>query len=111
MFHRTLSALAAAALTVGAFAFTAPAQAAAADDSVTIALDGLNPADPADADRIARRIRNAARGLCGSQLIQPTRLMQHAAACEKAVVAEARTAVETAAARQGGPFRLTLRSN
>lgn len=111
MFHRMLSALAAAVLTVGVFAFTAPAQAAAADDDVTITLDGLNPADPADSERIARRIRNAARGACGAQRLQPVRMMQLAVACERAIVAEARTAVETAAARQSGPFRLALRSN
>jgi UrcA family protein len=109
--YRTLSALAAAALTVGAFALTAPAHAASADEGVTISLDGLDPADPADAGRIDRRIRNAARDLCGSQQLQPVRFMQQAAACEKAAVAEARTAVELAASRQGGPFRLTLRSN
>ena len=109
--YRTFSALAAAALTIGAFALTAPAHAAPADDGVTITLDGLNPADPADAERIARRIRNAARDLCGSQAIQPVNMMQKAAACEKAAVADAQTAVELAASRQGGPFRLTLRSN
>ena len=109
--YRTFSALAAVAITVGAFALTAPAQAAPADEGVTITLDGLNPADPADSARIERRIRNAARDLCGSQMIQPVGLMSKAAACEKAAVAEAQTAVELAAARQGGPFRLTLRSN
>lgn len=111
MFHRTLSALAAAALTVGVFAFTSPAQAAPAEDSVVVSLEGLNPGDSADADRIDRRIRSAARGLCGSDLIQPVRMMQRAAACEKAAVADAQSAVELAAARQGGPFRLTLRSH
>ena len=111
MFHRTLSAVAAAALTVGVFALTAPAHAAPADEGVTISLDGLNPGDPADSARIERRIRSAARDLCGSRSIQPLRLMQQAADCEKAAVAEARNAVEIAAARQGGPFRLTLRSN
>ena len=109
--HRTLSALALLALTTGTLALAAPAQAAPAEDSVTVSLDGLNPADPADFGRIERRIRNAARGLCGSQSIQPVRLMQQAAACEKAVVADAQDAVEIAAARQGGPFRLTLRTN
>ncbi|HEX8222525.1 MAG TPA: UrcA family protein [Allosphingosinicella sp.] len=109
--YRTFSALAAAALTIGAFALTAPAHAAPLDEGVTIALDGLNPADPADAGRIERRIRNAARDLCGSQLFQPVRMMQEAAACEKAALAEGRNAVQLAASRQGGPFRLTLRSH
>ena len=110
MYHRTLSALAAAALTAGTVAFAVPAQAAPADDNVTISLDGLNPADPADAARIDRRIRNAARDACGSQRIQPVRLMQVASDCEKAMVANARSDVELAAARRGGPFRLTLRT-
>jgi UrcA family protein len=109
--YRTLSALAALAMTAGTFAIAAPARAAPADDGVTVSLDGLNPADPADADRIERRIRSAARGLCGSQRVQPVKLMQQSAACEKAIVADARSAVEIAAARQGGPFRLTLRSS
>lgn len=109
--YRIFSALAAAALTVGAFALTAPANAAPAGEGVTVSLDGLNPADPADAARIERRIRNAARDLCGSQMIQPVGLMSKAAACEKAAIADAQNAVELIAARQGGPFRLTLRSN
>lgn len=109
--YRTLSTLAAAAMTVGAFALTAPAHAAPADEGVTVSLDGLNPADPADAGRIGRRIRSAARGLCGSDQIQPVRLRQQALACEKAAAADAQNAVEIAASRQGGPFRLTLRSN
>lgn len=108
--YRTLSAIAAAALTIGAFALTAPAHAAPLEDGVTVSLDGLNPADPADADRIERRIRNAARDLCGSQQIQPVRMIQQAIACEKAALAEARTAVELAASRQAGSFRLALRS-
>lgn len=110
--YRTLSTLAAAAaLTVGAIALAAPAQAASVDDGITITMDGLNPADPADAERIGRRIRSAARGLCGSQLIQPLRLREQAIACEKAAGADAQNAVEIAASRQGGPFRLTLRSH
>ncbi len=111
MFHRMLSALAAAALTVGVFALTSPAHAAPGDDAVTVSLEGLNPGDPADAERIERRIRTAARGLCGSDLLQPVRMMQRAAACEKAAVADAQSAVELAAERRSGPFRLTLRSN
>jgi UrcA family protein len=109
--YRTLSALAAAALTVGAFALTAPANAASADEGVTVTLAGLNPADPADSAQIERKIRSAARDLCGSQEIQPIGLAAKAIACEKAVVADARGAVQLAASRQGGPFRLTLRSN
>ncbi|MEA3064377.1 MAG: hypothetical protein QOJ27_816 [Sphingomonadales bacterium] len=109
--YRTLSALAALAMSAGTLALAAPAHAApVGDEAVTISLDGLNPADPADAATIGRRIRSAARGLCGSELIQPIRLKARAAACERAAVADAQAAVEVAAARQGGPFRLTLRT-
>ncbi len=108
--YRTLSALAAVAVTIGAFSLTAPAEAASIEDGITVSLAGLDPADPGDADRIDRRIRNAARDLCGSQMLQPVRMMQQAAACEKAALAEGRAAAELAAARQGATFRLALRS-
>ncbi|HLL31132.1 MAG TPA: UrcA family protein [Allosphingosinicella sp.] len=108
--YRILSAVAAAALTAGTVAVASPAHAAPAEDSVTISLAGLNPADPADSDQIERRIRNAARDLCGSDLIQPARLRARAVACEKSAVANARNDVQLAAAKQGAPFRLALRT-
>ena len=107
--HRTLSALAALAMTAGTLALAAPAHAAPVDDAVTISLEGLDAADPADAARIDRRIRNAAQSLCGSKLIQPVRMREQAAACEASVTADARSAVQIAAAKQGTPFRLALR--
>jgi len=107
--NRMLSALAAVAVTTGTFALSVPAQAAPADDVVSISLEGLDSADPADAVRIDRRIRVAAQGLCGSKLIQPIRMRERAAACEKAVTADAHSAVQLAAAKQGTPFRVALR--
>lgn len=106
--HRSLSALAALAMTAGTLALAAPANAAPVEDSVSISLEGLDAADPADAARIDRRIRTAAQDLCGSKLIQPVRMRQHAAACEAAVTADARSSVQLAA-RQGTPFRVALR--
>ncbi|HET9638662.1 MAG TPA: UrcA family protein [Allosphingosinicella sp.] len=107
--NRMLTALAAAALTTATVALAAPAQAAPADDVVSISLAGLDASDPADAVRIDRRIRTAASSLCGSDLIQPTRMRVRAAACEEAVTADARSAVQLAAAKQSTPFRLALR--
>ena len=104
-----LAALAAVAMTTGTFALAAPAQAAPAEDVVSISLEGLDSSDPADAVRIDRRIRAAASSLCGSKLIQPTRMREQAEACEAAVTADARSAVRLAAAKQGTPFRLALR--
>lgn len=107
--YRTLSALAAFAMTAGTLALAAPAQAAPAEDIVSISLDGLDSASPADAVRIDRRIRTAAQSLCGSKLIQPIRMREQAEACEEAVAADARNSVRLAAARQETPFRLALR--
>ena len=107
--HRTLSAIAALAMTAGTLALATPAHAAPAEDTVSISLEGLDASRPADAARIDRRIRTAAQGLCGSKLIQPIRMREQAAACEEAVTADARNSVELAAAKQGTPFRLALR--
>lgn len=107
--HRTLSAVAALAMTAGTLAFAVPAHAAPADDSVSISIEGLDPTSPADVARIDRRVRAAARDLCGSDLIQPVRLRERASACEGAMVADARNAVRLAAAKPSTPFRLALR--
>lgn len=107
--NRMLSAIAALAMTAGTFVLAAPAQAAPADDAVSISLEDFDSADPADAARIDRRIRSAAQSLCGSKLIQPIRMRERAAACEEAVTADARSAVQLAAAKQGTPFRVALR--
>ena len=107
--NRMLSALAALAMTTGTFALAVPAHAAPAEDVVSISLEGLDSADPADAVRIDRRIRSAARSLCGSKLIQPIRMRERAAACEEAVTTDARNSVELAAANKATPFRLALR--
>jgi len=106
--NRMLSAIAALAMTAGTLALAAPANAASADDSVSISIEGLNPSNPADAARIDRRVRSAAANLCGSNQIQPARMRAQAEACKEAVVADARSAVQVAAARQAAPFRLAL---
>lgn len=106
MYRKLLAAL---ALTASTLAAAVPAQAAPADDVISISLEGLDPAVPADVARIDRRVRTAAASLCGSNLIQPIRMRERAAACEEAVAAEARSAVQLAAAKQATPFRLALR--
>jgi UrcA family protein len=107
--NRMLSALAAVALATGTAALAAPANAAPADNFVSISIEGLNPSNPADAARIDRRVRTAAANLCESDQIQPIRMRQNALACEQAVVADARSAAHLAAAKQATPFRLALR--
>jgi UrcA family protein len=107
--NRTLSAIAALAMTAGTFALAAPAQAAPAEDAVNISLAGLDASDPADAVRIERRIRTAAQDLCGSKLIQPLQMRAKAEACEAALTADARGSVQLAAAAQATTIRLALR--
>ncbi|MEA3010436.1 MAG: hypothetical protein QOJ91_2128 [Sphingomonadales bacterium] len=109
--NRMLSGLTAIALTAGTIAVAAaPAAAAPAEDGVSISIEGLDPANPADALRIDRRVRTAARSLCGSNQIQPIRLRRGAQACESAMVADAMSSVELAAAKQATPVRLALRT-
>ncbi|MEO7177283.1 MAG: UrcA family protein [Allosphingosinicella sp.] len=108
--NRMLSAITALAMTTGMIALAAPANAAPAEDAISISIEGLNPANPADAVRIDRRVRTAARSLCGSNQIQPIRLRVGAEACEAAVVADARNSVELAAAKQASAIRLALRT-
>ncbi|HYJ83540.1 MAG TPA: UrcA family protein [Allosphingosinicella sp.] len=107
--NRMLSAAAALAMTAGAFALAAPASAAPVEDIVSISLEGLDAANPSDAVRIDRRIRTAAQDVCGSKRIQPMDLRERAEACEAAVTADARSAIQLAAAKQSTPFRLALR--
>lgn len=107
--HRTLSAIAALAMTAGTLTLAVPAHAAPAEDVVSISLEGLDSSSPADAARIDRRIRTAAQSLCGSKRIQAIQMRVQAEACEAEVTADARSAVQLAAAKQGTPFRLALR--
>lgn len=107
--HRTLSAIAALAMTAGTLALAAPAHAAPAEEGVSISLEGLDSSNPVDAARIDRRIRTAAQSLCGSNLIQSIRMREQAAACEQAVTADARSAVRLAAAKQDSTVQLALR--
>ncbi|HEX8240233.1 MAG TPA: UrcA family protein [Allosphingosinicella sp.] len=108
--NRMLSAIAALAVTAGTLTLAAPAYAGPREEALSISIEGLNPANPADVAQIDRKVRTAARNLCGSDLIQPVGMRAKAAACEEAVVADARSAVRLAAARQATPFRLALRA-
>lgn len=107
--YRTLSALAALAMTAGTLAIAAPAHAAPAGEAFSISLEGLDASDPADAAKIDRRIRSAAQSHCGSNMVQPNWRRAQALACEQAVTAEARGAVQLAATNRSTPFRLALR--
>lgn len=112
MFKRNFAALAAAAVTAGAIALTTPAHAAAqAEDSVAISYGDLDLSTADGSARFERRVRQAARSLCGWSQLQPIDMQRQVSACQQSVVANARADAEVATARIGGPFRLTLRTN
>jgi UrcA family protein len=111
MFNRTVSALAAAALAAGTVALTAPAHAAQSEDSVTIAVGDLDLSNPSDTARFERRVRTAARGICGTHQIQPVNMARQVTACQAEVVSNAKADAELALAKSGGPFRLALRAD
>jgi UrcA family protein len=111
MFNRSLSALAAAALTAGTVALATPVHAAPAEDSVTVSIGDLDMSNPSDQARFDRRVRGAARQICGSQQLQPIQMARQVSSCQAEVVANAKADVEIARAKEGGPFRLTLRSH
>jgi UrcA family protein len=108
--NRMLSTIAAIAVSAGTLTLAAPAYAGSGEEAFSISIEGLNPSNPADVAQIDRRVRTAARDLCGSDLVQPLRMRAKAEACEESVVADARSAVRLAAARQATPFRLALRA-
>ena len=100
MFARTLSAFAAAGLTVATLAFATPIQAAPADeDMVTIAIGDLDLSTADGAASFDRRVRAAARSICGT-MPADLNMQKQVADCQDEVIADART--ELARAPAGG---------
>ena len=91
MFARTLSAFAAAGLTVATLAFATPLRAAPADeDVVTVAIGDLDLSTAEGATRFDRRVRRAARSICGD-LPAGLDMQQQVADCREEVLSSART--------------------
>lgn len=106
---KTITALGAAAL--AAFAFTAPAAAAPADqESVVVSYAGLDLSKPADAARFDMRLRAAAREVCGSADGRDLPLSAAVDACRKEAIARARADVQIAMG-SGGSRVVALRTN
>ena len=109
MFTRTISALAAAGLTFVTLALATPLHAAPiGDDSVEVKIGDLDLATANGAATLDRRIRAAARTICGS--VPPTSLnmQRQVADCQDEVVAGARADVELALAAARPPQSLAL---
>jgi UrcA family protein len=108
--NRIFPALAAAALAAVTVAVATPA-AAQDNDSVTIKVSDLDLASSEGAARFDRRVRQAARSLCGDHQLQTLDMRGITEACHSAVAANARADAQLALAKNGGPFRLALRTN
>ena len=93
MFARTLSALAAAGLTVATLAFATPIHAAPADeDVVTVSIGDLDLSTADGAARFDRRITAAARSICGT-MPADLNMQKQVADCQDEVSSSARTAL------------------
>jgi UrcA family protein len=107
---RTFSAFAAAALAAVTVAVATPAFAQE-NDSVAISVADLDLSDPGDSARFERRVRQAARTLCGDHQLQTLDMRGITQACHDSVISNARADAQVALAKNSGPFRLTLRTN
>ena len=109
MFKRPLAALAAAAVTAGAIALTTPVHAAQpTEDSVAGRYAALDLSTAAGSARFERRVRDAARSLCGTAQLQPINMARQVSACHRTAVANAKADAQVAM-KDGGPVRLALR--
>lgn len=111
MMKRTFSAIAAAALTAGTLALSTPVRAAEGEDSVTVNFSDLDVGTAAGKARFDRRVRNAAREMCGWVQFQPLDIQTKVVSCHKDVIADAQAGLETALARKASATRLSLRGN
>jgi len=99
MFTRTISALAAAGLTFVTLALATPLRAAPIGEAtVEVKIGDLDLATASGAATLDRRIRAAARTICGSMPPRSLDMQRQVALCQDEVVAGARAEVETALA-------------
>ena len=103
MFNRSLSALAAVALTGATLAISTPAFAQS-QDSVRVSYADLDLASADGAQRFERRIRQAAEEVCGSAS-RDLRQNQAVIACQARAVAGAKADVQVALAGKTGASR------
>ena len=106
MLKAGLMALAACAIAAPAMAQTTPADPFV-EESVTLHLDGLDLATVDGQRRLAIRMDEAARAVCGDQL-DTVHLKANAEAqkCHSEVLANIRTEIETRLAAKASPVQL-----
>jgi len=107
MFNRTLSALAAVALTGATLALSTPAMAQS-DDQVSVRYADLNLASPDGAQSLVRRIRQAAVQVCGTYS-NDLRLNETVGECQSRAIAGAKAEAQVAlAGKTGGSGTVAL---
>ena len=101
MFNRTLSALAAVALTGATVAISSPAAAQSSDQvSAFVKTGDLDLSTAAGAERFEVRLRNAAEEVCG-EASRDLRLNAQIRACTARITSRAHAEVDIAMARKG----------
>ena len=96
MFTRTISALAAMALTAGTLALSTPVKAAEADYQVSVRIGDLDLSSASGAATLDRRVRAAARQICGWVPVADLNMQRQVSDCQESVVAGARQEIEIA---------------
>lgn len=96
MFTRTISALAAMAFTAGTLALSTPVRAAPAEEQVSVWIGDLDLSSAHGAATFDRRVRSAARQICGSVPVLDLNMREQVSDCQDSVVASARQEIEIA---------------
>ena len=109
MYTRTVSAIAALALTAGTLALSTPVHAAPAEEQVAVKTGDLDLSSAEGVARLDRRVRAAAREICGVVPVTDLNMQRQVADCQQAVLDNARDDVALALRAAGTPYRLALR--
>ena len=110
MLTRTISAFAAAGLTVVTLALATPLRAAPIDEQIVVKTGDLDLSTDRGAVALDRRVRAAAESICG--VVPPTNLnmQRQVADCQADVVANARADVALALGAAQPQQRIALRA-
>ena len=99
MFARTISALAAVGLTVATLALATPLRAQSVEqEEVAVRIGDLDLTSKSGVERFDRRVRAAARQICGPVPVADLNIQRQVAECHDEVIASARTGLELARA-------------
>jgi len=110
MLTRTFSALAAIAFTAGTLALSTPVRAAPAEDQVSITIGDIDLSTARGAATLDRRVRAAARQICGWVPASGLNMQRQVSDCQESVAAGARQEIEIALNSSRPQQRISLNS-